>query len=111
MTFSFGRRSLVLVTALALACTGAPLGPLQSWHGGPALDVNQVISTDATLRFVAIEGGCWALQTPGGDYEPRGLPEKYRVNGLRVRVVIRGSQSGSFCAIAPVVALDSIRVR
>jgi hypothetical protein len=110
MIFSFGRVSLVLVAAMALACT-EPLGPLQSWRGGPVLEVNQVVSYNATVRFVAIEGGCWALQTPDGDYEPVNLPGQYRVNGLRVHVVLRGARVGTFCAIAPVVSLDSIRTQ
>ena len=108
MNFSFGRVSLALMAAMAFACT-EPLGPLQSWRGGPVLEVNQVVSTNATVRFVAIEGGCWAIQTPDGDYEPVNLPEKYRVNGLWVHVVLRGARVGSFCMIAPVVSLDSIR--
>ena len=108
MTFSFGRVSVLLVVVVVVACT-KPLGPLQSWRGGPVLDVNQVVSTDATVRFVAIEGGCWAIQTPDGDYEPANLPESYRVTGLRVHVVLRGSRMGSFCMIAPVVTVDSVR--
>ena len=108
MTFSFGRVSVLLMAAMVLACT-KPLGPLQPWGGGPVLDVNQVVSTNATVRFVAIEGGCWAIQTPNGDYEPADLPERYRVNGLRVHVVLRGARMGSFCMIAPVVTVDSVR--
>ena len=108
MTLAFRRMSLVLMAAVAFACS-KPLGPLQSWRGGPALDVNQVVSTDATVRLVEIEGGCWALQTPNGDYEAADLPDAYRVNGLRVHVVMRGARVGSYCMIAPVVSLDSIR--
>ncbi|MGH7427977.1 MAG: hypothetical protein ACREJ4_06425 [Candidatus Methylomirabilaceae bacterium] len=111
MTFTFGRVSLALVAALLFGCSKPPLGPLQSWRGGPVLDPDQVVSTDGTIRFVAIEGGCWALQTPQGDYEPFNLPEGYRLNGLRVHVVLRGARAGSYCMIAPVVSLDSIRIR
>ena len=110
MTVSFARASLFSVAAVVCACS-KPLGPLQSWRCGPALEANQTVSTDATVRFVAVEGGCWALQTPGGDYEPANLPQRYRVNGLRVHVVMRGAQVGSYCTIAPVVALDSIGTR
>ena len=110
MSASFGRVCLVLIAAMLFACSQPqPLGPLQSWRGGPVLDVTQAVSTSATVRFVAIEGGCWAMQTPNGDYEPFNLPERYRVNGLRVHVVLRGARVGSFCMIAPVVSLDSIR--
>ncbi len=107
MTFSFGRLSVLLMAAMVLACS-KPLGPLQSWRGGPVLDVNQVVRTNATVRFVAVEGGCWAIQTPDGDYEPADLPKRYRVNGLRVHVVLRGARMGSFCMIAPVVTVDSV---
>ena len=111
MTLTFGRMSLAPVAALLFGCSKPPLGPLQSWRGGPVLDSNQVVSTDATIRFVAIEGGCWALQTAQGDYEPFNLPDAYRLNGLRVHVVLRGARAGSFCMIAPVVSLDSIHTR
>ena len=104
------RCSAVSVLVAVMACGHTePLGPLQSWHGGAPLDVNEVVRTEATVRFINIEGGCWALQTPRGDYEPFGLPERYRVNGLRVHVVIRGARMGSFCAIAPIVSIDSVR--
>jgi len=106
--------SMTILAAIALACAERsvePLGPLQSWRGGPVLDTNQTVSTSATVRFVAIEGGCWAIQTPGGDYEGFNLPQQYRVNGLRVQVVLRGTRMGSFCQIAPVVSVDSISIR
>jgi hypothetical protein len=108
MTYTFCRVSFLLMAVVVVGCTER-LGPLQSWRGGPVLDDNQTVSTNATVRFVAIEGGCWAIQTPDGDYEPADLPERYRVNGLRVHVVLRGARMGSFCMIAPVVMVDSVR--
>ena len=106
---SFRRTSLAIVAAVAFACS-QPLGPLQSWSGGPALDLDQAVNTNGTIRFVAIEGGCWAIRTPQGDYEPANLPQNFRINGLAVHATLRGTQAGSFCMIAPVVSLDSIRV-
>ncbi len=108
MLFPFGRGTQLLMASMVVACS-KPLGPLPSWRGGPVLDTNQVIRTNATVRFVDIEGGCWILQTPGGDYEPANLPARYRVNGQGVHVVFRGSRMGSFCMVAPVVTLDSVR--
>ena len=104
----FRHVSLAILVVMVLACS-QPLGPLQSWKGGPALDLDQVLTTNGTIRFVAIEGGCWAIRTPQGDYEPSNLPRNYRINGLAVHATLRGTQTGSFCMIAPVVSLDSIR--
>ncbi len=108
MTSSVRHASLICFAAMLVACA-KPLGPLQSWRSGPALDVNQTLRTNATVRFVAVEGGCWAIQTPGGDYEAVNLPETFRVNGLRVNVVLRGTRAVTPCQIAAPVTLDSIR--
>src|SRR5437773_1697270 len=110
MTFSFGCFSLVPIATLVLACNYTePLGPLDFWRDGLVLYVIQVVSINVSVSIVAIGGGCCAIRTPDGDYEPANLPEKYRVNGLRVHVVLRGTRAGSFCMIAPVVTLDSVR--
>lgn len=109
MSFSFGSTGLTFLAAVGFACA-KPLEPLQSWRSGPVLDVNQTVRTNATVRFVALEGGCWAIQTPRGEYEAVNLPERFRVNGLRVNVVLRGAHVYTVCQIAAPVNVDSIRV-
>lgn len=73
---------------------------------------NEVVATNATVRFVDLEGGCWMLETPLGTYEPLGLPAAFRVDGLEVYVVLRRApDAASICQMAPLVTLDSIRAR
>ena len=105
-------RSLVVAAAgasLALACETAqptPIGPASPLRPG------QVVSADATVRFVDMEGGCWALDTPQGRYEPLGLPTAYKRDGLRVAVVLRGPDGGAtICQMAPLALVDSIHTR
>ena len=105
------RASLGLITAgLLIACEGSqpvPLGP-----SGQALAADQVLATNGTIRYVGLEGGCWALVTPQGKYEPLGLASQFRVDGLRVYAVVRGAPTAvSVCGIAPLVTLDSMRTR
>lgn len=66
---------------------------------------------DGTVTFLDVEGGCWAIKVGAQtQYEPRGLPEAFKRDGLRVRAAIRKpSQWGSFCMIGPVVDLLWIR--
>ena len=110
MTFSFGSTALTFLAAVVGLACAKPLEPLQSWRSAPVLDVNQTVRASGTIRFVALEGGCWAIQTPGGDYEAVNLPERFRVNGLRVSVVLRGAHVYTFCQIAAPVDVDSVRV-
>jgi len=63
MVYLVGRMPLVLLAAIAVGC-GEPVQPRSPVTPGPALSVNQTVRTSATVRFVAVEGGCWALETP-----------------------------------------------
>ena len=101
---------LVLVAMSSQSCNRedvvAPLGP-----SGPPLRVDQVLATNATIRFVDMEGGCWALVTIAGKYEPVGLPVEFRKDNLAVYAVVHGANNvGSVCQMAPLVTIDSIRL-
>jgi len=97
----------VLLVPFALSCGTKEVAP-----SGPLLASNQVLATNATIRFVNLEGGCWALETSTGRYEAIGLPQEFRKDGLAVYVVVHGApQAVSICQMAPLVTLDSIRVR
>ena len=104
------RASLVLFAAgVAAACEGTQ--PLSAGPG-QALAADQVLATDATVRYVGLEGGCWALITTRGEYQPMSLAPQFRVDGLAVYAVVRGAPTAvSACMIAPAVTLDSIRAR
>ena len=107
MNASIVRCATVVLVASALSCDQEELGP-----SGPPLTSQQVLATNATVRFVDLEGGCWALQTSTGKYEPIALPAKFRKDGLAVYVVARGAPSAvSVCMMAPLVTLDTIRAR
>jgi hypothetical protein len=98
-----------LLATILFSCRhdAVPLRP-----DGPPLSENQLVPTDATVRFSEIEGGCWALETSKGTYEPLNLPPAYRVHGLRVHVVMRGAPNYySVCMMAPLVSLDTISRR
>ncbi len=99
--------SAMIVVGFALGCADAstePAGPLRSL--GPSFGI------EATVRFVPIEGGCWALDTPRGRYEPIGLPPEFRVDGKTVYVTLRpATNAGSYCMLAPLVRIDKIRER
>jgi len=87
----------VLLAPSALGCRTKELAP-----SGPPLASNQVLATNATIRFVNLEGGCWALETSAGRYEPIGLPQEFREDGLAVYVVAHGApQAVSICQMAP----------
>lgn len=92
--------SLLLAT-LALGCS-SPSG----------LGTMLPLSADATVRFSSLEGGCWSLATANAVYEPVNLPSAFRIDGLAVRVVLRDAPDRvSICMMAPLVYVDSIRVR
>ena len=95
-----------LVAVLTVACRSEEPSRMLDPASLPPAD--RSIGVDATVEFVSLEGGCWALRTDDGYYEPMGLPAELRNNGQRVRAWI--SQAGevaSVCQIAPIVRVDS----
>jgi hypothetical protein len=105
--FRTQRTAFALILAALLACTGSDpnsAGP------APPLAPGQVLTTDATIRFVNIEGGCWAIQNAAGQlYEPINLARGFRIDGLSVRVVLRGAPDAtSICMIGTLVTIDSV---
>jgi len=73
----------------------------------------QHFTLDATVRFVDIEGGCWALVANDATrYEPVGLPNEFKVDGLRVQATLRQRPDmASICMIAPLAEVLSISRR
>ena len=97
----------IVVAALVIGCSSQPLGP------APRLAPNQPLTVDATVEFLStVEGGCWALDTHRGRYEPIGLPQEFRVDGQRVRVVLSDAPGwASMCMIGTLAHVDSISKR
>lgn len=97
-----GRRSLlplltaVLLAAPVLSCDDAT---------GPSL-----VPIEATVEFLAVEGGCWSLVAADGTrYEPLELAEPFRQHGLEVVVRIRRrGDIGTVCQVGQVVEILSI---
>lgn len=95
----------IIASALTSACVAsAPTDPLRF---NPRAVVN------ATVQFQSIEGGCWTLQvSPDVRYLPLNLPDRFRQDGLQVRVdLLRRDDHGSVCMLGPVVEILSIRSR
>jgi len=97
----------MVVGALALGCSSDVLDP------APRLAPDQTLAVDATVRFLStVEGGCWGLATQRGLYEPVDLGSGFRVNGRKVRVVLRDAPGwASICMIGSLVHVDSIRTQ
>ena len=100
---------VLMTNSLGCAREKAVLGPLPP--AGPFLAEGQVLKTSGTVRFVDIEGGCWALETDSGTYEPTSLPTLFRRDGLRVHLVVQGTRLLSFCQIGQVVTVDTIQAK
>lgn len=98
------RASSVILGAivLAAACDGR--------------DVNDPdpLGTNATVRFVNVEGGCWILVAENGvTFEPVTLPDSYRQDGLDVRFAYQPrNDAGSYCMVGgEIVEVTSIETR
>lgn len=80
--------------------------------GGAVPD--RAIEGTGTVRFVDLEGGCWAIDldaaggATGERLQPAGLAEDFRVDSLRVRVRVRPVDAMSFCMLGRVVEIESI---
>lgn len=65
-----------------------------------------------TVRFLDVEGGCWALDTDSVRYEPLGLPPEHRVDGLVVQAVVEPvGDVGSVCMVGRLVRILAIERR
>jgi hypothetical protein len=97
-------------TLVLIAC--AADGPRPNGHPTQLLPGEQ-LSTDATVKYLDLEGGCWLVQTASGArYEPVNLAKQYRQDGLRVQVVLQAAPDmASICMVAPLVRIDSIALK
>ena len=89
---SFRLVAIAVGTFLAVAL----IGGLVYWVGQRyAVLPKDGVTLSAMVEFVPLEGGCWMLDTKYGPFLAPGLPEEFRVNGLKVtaRVQLAKSQA------------------
>jgi hypothetical protein len=70
--------------------------------------------TNAKVRFVNVEGGCWVLVSESGKtFEPTALPAGYQKDGLDVRFAYQARNDvGSYCMVGgEIVEITSIAPR
>ena len=109
MNYSLGRttRLALVVGALLLSACGEDEALV-----APELDVDdpQAFIIDGRVEFLPLEGGCWSILADDDTrYEPLGLPEEFRVHGLRVRAALKlRSDLASICMIGTIVDVVEI---
>ena len=111
---------------LAVACSSAPDAPADPAQdtrkllmpkipgnpNGPVNPLPPMTAVNATVEFLQLEGGCWALKV-GNDYQqPLNLPAEFKQDGLAVRVLVEPAENAaSICMIGPIVRIVSISRR
>jgi hypothetical protein len=87
---SFRLATIVVGAFLALALVGGSV----YWLGQrePALPKGGE-TLSATVKFIALEGGCWMLDTKHGLFLASGLPNEFKVNGLKVTARVQLAES------------------
>jgi hypothetical protein len=68
---------------------------------------------EATVHFAtSVESSCWSLVTPATVYEPVDLPAAFRVEGLKVHVVLSDAPGwATICYVGQLVHVNSIAVQ
>jgi hypothetical protein len=77
------RNRLLPALAFAILAAGCSVPPEET----PATPAGAAQS--AVVRNLALEGGCWILETPTGRVQPLELPAELRRDGQRVLVVLQ----------------------
>ena len=92
------RQAIVPILIALAACTSTT-------PGAPTM-------VDGTVRHVDVEGGCWIIETAHGRVQPIDLPERFRVDGMAVRVTLREAPDMmSVCQLAPLRHVQTITAR
>ena len=64
------------------------------------------LDAEGIVRFFAVEGGCWGIESEGEVYEPIDLPAAVRIDGLVVLFEAEILEDrASTCQIGPIVDL------
>jgi hypothetical protein len=85
-----------------------PAAPVSRDETPPPTD--PALTIEGTVERLEVEGGCWVIRSADGkQYEPMGLTEEFRQNGLRVRAVIRiRPDMASICQVGTIAEVVSI---
>lgn len=77
----------------------------------PACDIlTPELDGQGVVRFIDVEGGCWAIESGGDLYEPIDLPEAFEQDGLGVDFeAVERDDLASICQVGPIVELLRIR--
>ena len=66
----------------------------------------------ATVRFVNVETGCWALELDTQRVQPVDLPEEFKTDGLAVSVELRDAPDMmTVCQVGPLKHIEHIEKR
>lgn len=114
------RTLAVSVALLAPACaspspdSGSPADSTPADSAVEAAPADGPIEGVGTVRFVDLEGGCWAIDLDGvgaadGErVQPANLEEEFRVDSLRVTIRARPVDAMSFCMLGRMVQVEAI---
>jgi hypothetical protein len=91
-----------VIAAAMMGCSGS----------SNVLEPVGVLGVNASIQFLNLEGGCWAIEVANKSYQPLNLPPEFRRDGLLVRVAFRERKDRvSICMIGPIVEILSIERR
>jgi len=97
------RQAVIPILIALAACTSHKPGAPALARSGETAEV------EGTVRLVEIEGGCWIIETAQGRVQPVDLPERFRVDGLAVRVTLRDApDTMSICQVGPLKHVEAI---
>ena len=93
---------LLLLCLLLSGCGGHDAG-------FPGLEQKpEIVKGSGTVVFQNVEGGCWTILADTGDaYEPVGLSDDFKKDGLRVQFTLRTLDVATICMVgSPVEVMD-----
>ena len=91
-----------LLCVLLFGCDGGG-------KGFPALErKSEVLKGSGTVVFSNVEGGCWTIVADTGSaYEPVGLSDDFKKDGLRIQFTLRTLDVATLCMVGmPVEVVD-----
>jgi hypothetical protein len=84
MRFPSVRSAGLLLCSIMIGCTG------ETDPGMSALSGQNAVAGTGTIQFMSIEGGFYVIRSDDGTvYDAQNLPDEFRVDGLRVRFLVR----------------------
>lgn len=70
----------------------------------------EIWNVTGTVRFLNIEGGCWAIDIGNRKLEPVGLPDSFKIDGLSISARVRPENDmTTICAFGQIVTVLEIQ--